>query len=61
VVESSQPGVWISTPATSLRGRTVTARARLEDSGAMLDRSRLRLSVLDAGRIVDIRGCAPAG
>ena len=44
-----------------MRGRTLTARARMENSGVMLDRGRLRLTVIDPSRFIDIRGCAPAG
>lgn len=61
VLESDRPEIWIGPPETRLDGRTLVARATLKHYGAkagpVLDRGGLRVSVLDARRIVDIQGC----
>ncbi len=64
VIESAQPGLWIGSAETSTEGRTVTARAPIEGAGTagpMLERRALRVTVLDAGRAVDIHGCQTPG
>lgn len=64
VIESSRPDVWIGPPTSQTVGRTVTSRARIEPAAgapAVLDRSGLRVTLLDAGGAVDIRGCAAPG
>jgi DsbC/DsbD-like thiol-disulfide interchange protein len=63
VLESGHPGLWIGAAETRVDGRTVVARAPAEGAagGAVLDRSALRLTVLDEGRAVDIRGCHGPG
>ncbi len=56
VIEATgQPDVWIGEASIEVRGREVEATARL--AGGVVDRSRLRLTLLDDERAVDIRGC----
>jgi DsbC/DsbD-like thiol-disulfide interchange protein len=61
VAETSDPALWLSESNTWRDGARlmaeVTAMDRLGGPVA-LDRSLLRLTVIDAGRAVDIRGCA---
>lgn len=64
VLETAQPRLWIGAAHTRTEGRKVFARAPVQgagDGGAILDRSALRLTVLDGGRAVDIRGCTAPG
>jgi DsbC/DsbD-like thiol-disulfide interchange protein len=64
VLEAGQPDVWIGEAESRTEGRTVTASAPVAgggDAGPMLDRSGLRLTVLDERRAVDIEGCAAPG
>lgn len=62
VIESSRPELWIGLPESRTDGRRLIAEAALASGApAPLDRHGLRLTVLDARRAVDIRGCdAPA-
>jgi DsbC/DsbD-like thiol-disulfide interchange protein len=58
VVEAvARPDLWIGEATAETRGTVVTAEARLESPGATIDRSALRVSLIDADRTVDIRGC----
>jgi DsbC/DsbD-like thiol-disulfide interchange protein len=60
VLEAPDPNLWISEPVAQTNGTTVTAAARIEHygkGGLMLDRSSLRLTLLDETRAIDIRGC----
>jgi DsbC/DsbD-like thiol-disulfide interchange protein len=62
VLEPGQPGLWIGEPESRTEGRTVTARAPVEAAGAggpVLERKALRLTLLDADRAVEVRGCLP--
>lgn len=62
VLEPGQPGLWIGEPESRTEGRTVTARAPVEAAGAggpVLERGALRLTLLDADRAIDLRGCLP--
>lgn len=61
ILESGRPDVWIGEARSKTRGRTLTATARLDQTGAVLDRGALRVTVLDAARAVDIRGCQAPG
>ena len=65
VIEAdARPDLWIGTAATETDGRRVRATARLEAAkpGAIaLDRQGLRLTLLDARRAIDIRGCPGPG
>jgi DsbC/DsbD-like thiol-disulfide interchange protein len=61
VIESSDPGLWVSEAVAARDGGTLvaTAEALARDGGpAAVDRSGLRITVLAEGRAVDIRGCA---
>jgi DsbC/DsbD-like thiol-disulfide interchange protein len=61
VIESSDPGLWVSEAVAARDGGTLvaTAEALARDGGpAAVDRSGLRITVLGEGRAVDIRGCA---
>jgi len=64
VIEAdSRPDLWIGEAATAVDGRRVTATAAVDTltgGGVAIDRDGLRLTVLDAERAIDIRGC-PAG
>ncbi|SEV94977.1 Disulphide bond corrector protein DsbC [Aliiroseovarius sediminilitoris] len=60
VVETANPSVWVSERATMRQGGALTTVADLvHNSGTpfALNRSDLRMTVLAAGRGVDIRGC----
>jgi DsbC/DsbD-like thiol-disulfide interchange protein len=60
VIESGDPGLWVSEAATDRQGAVLTGQAEVKarDGGAIaLDRSALRLTVLADGRAVDIHGC----
>jgi DsbC/DsbD-like thiol-disulfide interchange protein len=62
VLEPGQPGLWIGEPESSTSGRTVIARAPVQASGAggpVLERGALRVTLLDADRAVELRGCRP--
>lgn len=60
VIESGDPGLWVSEAATRRDGGTLTATAEAlsRDGGPLaLDRSDLRITVLAEGKAVDIQGC----
>ncbi len=60
VVETADPSLWVNTLSTERYGRVLTTVADLVPlSGKpfLLNRSDVRLTVLAAGRGVDIRGC----
>ena len=60
VVETADPSVWVSEISTKRNGRGLTTVTELVPSSGkpfLLNRSDLRLTVLAAGRGVDIRGC----
>lgn len=60
LLESANPALWIGLPENDLVEDTLVATARVygpdEDSVA-IDRSTIRLTLLDDTRAVDIRGC----
>lgn len=62
VIEAeARPDLWIGEAEARTEGRTLYAAAPLETSGAgglALDRGSLRVTLLDARRAIDIRGCA---
>lgn len=60
VVETSDPGLWIGLPESRMDGTRLVARTRIEGSG-IVDRSGLRVTVIDPGRAVDIPGCDAPG
>jgi len=60
VIESGDPGLWVSEAVSERDGGTLvaTAEALSRDGGPLaLDRSDLRITVLGEGKAVDIRGC----
>ncbi len=61
ILESGRPDVRIGEARSETHGRTVTATARFDQGGAVLDRSDVRVTVLDDERAVDIRGCQAPG
>jgi DsbC/DsbD-like thiol-disulfide interchange protein len=64
VLETAQPGLWIGDAESGTAGATVTARATLAGPGGAVpafERQALRVTVLDEGRAVDIRGCEAPG
>jgi DsbC/DsbD-like thiol-disulfide interchange protein len=64
VLEAGQPDLWIGTPESRTEGRTTTTRAPIEAAGTagpLLERDRIRVTLLDERRAVDIRGCEAPG
>ncbi|MGR3434999.1 MAG: protein-disulfide reductase DsbD domain-containing protein [Shimia sp.] len=60
VIETADPGVWVSQPSLRRDGGRVIAVADLVPPTAApfaLDRSGVRLTLLGGGRAIDIRGC----
>lgn len=60
VFELPDPSIWISEATTERRGGTLTATADIvpPDAGPFaMDRSSLRMTVLAAGRAVELTGC----
>ena len=60
VIESGDPGLWVSESASQRTGDTLvaTAEAQSRDGSPLaLDRSDLRITVLGEGKAVDIHGC----
>lgn len=60
VVETSDPALWIGLPDSRMDGNRLVARTRIE-GGSIVDRSGLRVTVLDPTRAVDILGCDAPG
>lgn len=63
VIEANDPNIWIARPRVARQGDIFVAETQLahvEGRPFALDRSGLRLTILGAGRAVDIQGC-PAG
>jgi DsbC/DsbD-like thiol-disulfide interchange protein len=61
VAESDDPGLWLSESRTWREGAVLMAEvAALDRAGGpvAIDRDGLRLTVIDGGRAVDIRGCS---
>lgn len=61
VVETPNPDIWVSDAASQRQGGVLQAEADLVPPNARpfaLDRSSLRITVIGAGRAVDIRGCS---
>jgi len=60
VFELPDQSIWVSEAEANRRGRILTAVTEMVPPGNapfMLDRSKLRITVLGAGRAVDIMGC----
>lgn len=63
VIETADPNLWVSEPRVERRGGVLRAEAEVVAANRQpfgLDRSGLVITVLAAGRAVEIRGC-PAG
>lgn len=61
VIEAGVPGIWASQAVSARSGRVLTASADLVPPQAKpfsLDRSKLRITVVAAGRSVEIQGCS---
>ncbi len=64
VIEPGGGNLWIGLPSSETVGRKLVSHAPLETTdggGPMLDRSALRLTLLDPEGAVDIQGCAAPG
>ena len=64
VFEPGGPGLRIGATEARTEGNDVHARARIQGrggAGPVLDRSGLRVTLLDARRAIDIQGCAAPG
>lgn len=60
VIETNDPGVWVSEPVAVRTGGTLTAEAEmihLEGGAFAVDRSALRFTVLGNAQAVDVMGC----
>lgn len=63
IIETDNPGIWVSQAQTTRRGGSLTAEADLfhmSGSSFVLNRSGVRITVLGQSMAVDIQGC-PAG
>ena len=63
IFEYPHPDIWIADTTTVRAGRDITVTTILYaygDTPVMLDRGKLRMTLMDQGRAVDIQGC-PAG
>ncbi len=61
VFELPNPAIWVGEAEARRQGNTLTAVSEMVPPSSapfMLDRSQIRITVLGAGRAVDIRGCA---
>lgn len=64
VMEVPDPLVWIDFAVTETDGHRVSGQARIDGltgDGVVLDRSSVRVTVLDADRAVEVRGCSAPG
>lgn len=64
VVESDDPHLWVDFAETKTSGDQVVGRSRIEGktgNGVVLDRSSLRVTVLDSTRAVETWGCRAPG
>ncbi len=60
VIEYSSPDIWIDIAKTSIAGKNLTAEATMEfygDGMLTIDRSAIRITVLEENRAVEIQGC----
>ncbi|MBD0865744.1 MAG: hypothetical protein GDA36_09155 [Rhodobacteraceae bacterium] len=61
VIEPGNPKVWASEPETARHGGVLIAASDLvhvEQTGYVIDRSKVRITVLGSSHAVDIQGCA---
>jgi len=63
LLEAGRPGVWIGETRSEATGRDVSARAAMRGAsgGVALDRSAVRITILDDSRAVEINGCRRPG
>ncbi|KPU83330.1 hypothetical protein JI58_09210 [Marinosulfonomonas sp. PRT-SC04] len=60
VIEAPNQNIWVSEATTSRRGNTLTATTEMvppSNAPFMLDRSKIRITVIGSNRAVDILGC----
>jgi len=60
VVEAPDQSIWVAEAATKRRGNTLTATTEMvppSNAPFMLDRSKIRITVIGSNRAVDILGC----
>lgn len=60
VIESGDPGLWVSPSQVERTGGRLTASANIVpvgDDPLSIDRARMRVTVIGGGAAVDIRGC----
>lgn len=60
VIEYDNPDIWIDIAKTNVSGQNLTAKATMEyygNSMLSIDRSNIRITVLEGGRAVEINGC----
>tara|TARA_R110002095_G_scaffold148937_1_gene128787 strand:+ start:1036 stop:1830 length:795 start_codon:yes stop_codon:yes gene_type:complete len=62
VIEYDNPGSWVEAAAQSADGATINAQGRIRfvGGGGMIERDRLRVTVLTSSGAFEMRGC-PAG
>lgn len=60
VIDYPNPDIWIDIAQTSIKGRNLTAKAVIEfygDGMLTIERSAIRITVLEKNRAVEILGC----
>ena len=60
VIEYTDPDIWIDIAETSIEGKNLIANATLEyygDGMLTIDRSAIRITVLNNDRAVEVFGC----
>ncbi len=60
VIESGDPGLWVSAAQAGRDGARLTASAMIVPTGdgpVSIDRARMRITIIADGEAVDIRGC----
>ena len=61
IIEAHQPSIWVSEPKTSRSGDTLDVSAKMVGATSdplVIDRSRLRFTVIGSSYAVDILGCS---
>ena len=64
VIEYADPDIWIDLAETSANGKDLTATATLEyygDAMLLVDRSAIRITVLNDDKAVEVLGCPAKG
>lgn len=60
IIEAPNQNVWVSEAKTTRRGNTLTASSEMvppSNGPFMLDRSKIRITIIGSNRAVDILGC----